>query len=124
VKDFGLSSRIQFLGARSDIPEVFGAADIFCQPNTGPEPFGIVFVEALYAGLPVVATRMGGAAEIVDESCGLLAEPDAQSVASALHRIVVEKELRQRLADGGPERARQLCDPGARIREIATAIGA
>ena len=122
VRDFGLSSRVQFLGARSDIPDVFGAADVFCQPNTGPEPFGIVFVEALYAGLPVVATRMGGAAEIVDDSCGLLAEPNPESVANALHSLVTDGTLRRRLSLGGPKRARELCDPEARIREIAQAI--
>jgi glycosyltransferase involved in cell wall biosynthesis len=122
VRDVGLTSRVQFLGARSDIPDVFGAADVFCQPNTGPEPFGIVFVEALYAGLPVVATRMGGAAEIVDESCGLLVEPSAELVASALHSMVVDSNLRRRLSRGGPKRARELCDPEARIREIAEAI--
>ena len=40
-------------------PRLLAAADIHCQPNTGPEPFGITFVEGLYAGLPVVSTRMG-----------------------------------------------------------------
>jgi len=122
VQDFGLSPRVHFLGARSDIPDVFAAADVFCQPNTGPEPFGIVFIEALYAGLPVVATRMGGAIEIVDDTCGLLVEPDADSVASALLALVTDKELRRRLSLGGPARARELCDPEARMHEIAAAI--
>ena len=48
---------------------LLAAADVFCQPNSGPEPFGIVFVEALYAGLPVIATAIGGAQEIVDAAC-------------------------------------------------------
>jgi glycosyltransferase involved in cell wall biosynthesis len=122
VCDSGLSSRVHFVGPRSDIPDVFAAADLFCQPNTGPEPFGIVFVEALYAGLPVVATNMGGAAEIIDGSCGLLPEPNADSVASALNRVVTEATLRQRFSAGGPERARRLCDPEARIRDILEAI--
>jgi glycosyltransferase involved in cell wall biosynthesis len=122
VREFELSSRVHFLGARSDISDIFGAADVFCQPNTGPEPFGIVFVEALYAGLPVVATRMGGAAEIVDDSCGLLAEPTTELVANALFSVVTDTDLRRRLSLGGPARARKLCDPELRIREIADAI--
>jgi len=70
--DLRISERVRFVGQRSDVPRLLAAADIFCQPNSGPEPFGIVFVEALYAGLPVVATAIGGAQEIVDGSCGRL----------------------------------------------------
>jgi glycosyltransferase involved in cell wall biosynthesis len=54
--DLRISERVRFVGQRSDVPRLLAAADIFCQPNSGPEPFGIVFVEALYAGLPVVAS--------------------------------------------------------------------
>lgn len=46
----GLADRVRFLGQRSDVPQLLAGADIFCQPNQGPEPFGIVFVEALWAG--------------------------------------------------------------------------
>ena len=48
------------------------AADVYFQPNTGPEPFGTAFVEALYAALPVVGTNVGGAAGIVTQDCGVL----------------------------------------------------
>ena len=47
----GIADRVRFLGQRADVSRLMAAADVFCQPNTGPEPFGIVFVEALYAGL-------------------------------------------------------------------------
>ena len=66
---------MRFLGQREDVPRLMAAADVFCQPNTGPEPFGIVLVEALYAGLPVVTSGFGGAAEIVDQTCGVLTAP-------------------------------------------------
>jgi glycosyltransferase involved in cell wall biosynthesis len=110
------------LGQRSDVPDLLQAADLFCQPNTGPEPFGIVFIEALYAGLPVVSTNMGGAAEIIDESCGLLTDPEPDAVADALYRLVTDSELRLRLASKAAKRARALCDPELRIRDIAEAI--
>ena len=53
------------------MPALLAAADLFCQPNTAPEPFGLSLVEALQAGLPVVTSGIGGACEIVDASCGV-----------------------------------------------------
>ena len=68
----GISGRVKFLGQRSDIRELLARADIFCQPNLQPEAFGLTFIEALAAGLPVVGSAVGGTAEIVDERCGIL----------------------------------------------------
>jgi glycosyltransferase involved in cell wall biosynthesis len=115
----GLLDRIRFLGQRSDVPQLLAGADIFCQPNQGPEPFGIVFVEALWAGLPVVTTAMGGALEILTESCGVLAEPDSpDSVAATLDRLIQSPELRLQLGKAGPARARHLCDPTAQMQVL------
>lgn len=106
-----VADRMQFLGQRSDIPHLLAAADIHCQPNLGPEPFGIVFVEALNAGLPVVTTAMGGALEIVDDTCGLLVPPrDVDDLAEALRRLIEDEQLRKKFADAGPARAAALCD--------------
>jgi glycosyltransferase involved in cell wall biosynthesis len=115
----GIADRVRFLGQRSDVPHLLAAADIHCQPNTGPEPFGIAFVEALYAGLPVVSTRMGGAAEIVTESCGVLVPPAAPAaLADALGALIADPAARARLALAGPERAHNLCDPRAAIGRL------
>jgi len=119
----GINDRVRFLGQRSDVPSLLAAADIFCQPNLGPEPFGIVFIEALAAGLPIVTTGMGGPKEIVDESCGIVAPPkNAYQVAAALERLIDSPELRCRLSRRGPERARELCDPGGRIPDLYQAL--
>lgn len=115
----GIGDRVHFLGQRSDVPGLLAAADIFSQPNLGAEPFGIVFIEALAAALPVVTTAMGGPREIIDESCGMVAPPgNADLVAAALQRLIDSADLRCRLGRRGPERARQLCDPSARITEL------
>ncbi|MGC3968262.1 MAG: glycosyltransferase [Pirellulales bacterium] len=56
-----IADRLTYLGDRNDIPSVMHAADVYCQPNVAPESFGITFVEALYAGVPVVTSEIGGA---------------------------------------------------------------
>jgi glycosyltransferase involved in cell wall biosynthesis len=89
------------------------AADVYCQPNAGPEPFGLAFVEALYAGLPVVTSGFGGAALIVDRTCGVLTIPaDAAAVATALRELIGDPARRRALGGAGPDRAESLCDPG------------
>jgi glycosyltransferase involved in cell wall biosynthesis len=119
----GIGDRVRFLGQRSDVPSLLAAADIFSQPNLGAEPFGIVFIEALAARLPVVTTAMGGPKEIVDESCGIVAPPkDADGIAAALRRLIDSADLRLRLGQHGPERARDLCDPSGRIPDLYRAL--
>ena len=107
----GIGERVRFLGQRSDVPRFLAAADIHCQPNTGAEPFGIAFIEALYAGLPVVTTAIGGACEIIDDLCGVLVPPaDQTALAASLRRLIRDRTLREQLGNGGPARARELCD--------------
>jgi glycosyltransferase involved in cell wall biosynthesis len=123
VERDGVADRVRFLGQRSDVPRLMAAADVFCQPNTGPEPFGIVFVEALYAGLPVVTSGFGGAVEIVDDSCGVLTPPgDAEAVAAALSGLVRDPDRRRALGARGPDRARALCDPARQMRRLADCV--
>jgi glycosyltransferase involved in cell wall biosynthesis len=115
----GIADRVRFLDERSDIPRLLRAADIYCQPNIEPESFGITLVEALNARMPVVTTGIGGANEILDETCGRLVAPrNAEELAAALKRLIEDADLRRQLAENGPPRARQLCDPPARIREF------
>ncbi len=115
--DLGIAQRVRFLGQRSDVPRLLAAADVHCQPNQGPEPFGIVFVEALAAGLPIVTFAMGGPREIVSPEVGLLV-PDDAALRDALERLVRDGALRRRLGAAGPRRARELCDPRSRMPAI------
>lgn len=120
AEKLGLLNRVAFLGQRDDIEQQLAAASIFCQPNSGPEPFGIVFIEALAAGVPVVTTRMGGAIEIVSPSCGILTEPgDADSLAGALRKLLNDAELRASLGAAGPARAAELCAPERQLPALA-----
>jgi len=115
----GIGNRVHFLGQRTDVPRLLAAADIHCQPNSGPEPFGIVFIEALHAGLPVVTTAIGGACEIVDATCGMLVPSrDAEALAGALRSLIENVNLRAQLGANGPRRARELCDPATQIERL------
>ncbi len=116
------SASVIFLGQRRDIFDLMRASDIHCQPNTSPEPFGIAFVEALHAQLPIVTTRMGGALEIVDDSCGVLVSPEPDSVAAALERLGSDPAERRRLGNNGPARARTLCDPHRQAEALRAAL--
>jgi glycosyltransferase involved in cell wall biosynthesis len=119
----GIDNRIRFLGQRADVPALLAAADIHCQPNTGPEPFGIAFVEALYAGLPVVTTAIGGAVEVVDASCGRLVQPaDVCALGDTLRELVRSENLRSELGAAGPQRAGQLCSPAMRVSELMSSL--
>ena len=119
----GIGHRVRFLGQRSDVPRLMRAADIYCQPNTSPEPFGVVFVEALFAGLPVVTSDFGGGAEIIDKSCGRLTPPgDPEAVAIALGELIRDPVRRAALGSGGPTRARELCDPARQLMRWAELV--
>ena len=120
----GISTRVRFVGERTDVLDLLSASDIYCQPNLAPEGFGISFIEAMAGGLPVVTTGIGGALEIVDDSCGVLVpHGDAPGmsalVAAALTRLISDRRERNRLGEGGRARARALCNPATQMRSIA-----
>jgi FkbM family methyltransferase len=118
-ESLGVARRVRFLGQRTDIPRLLAAADVHCQPNVEAEPFGVVFIEALSAGRPVVTTDLGGAREIVDDSCGILVPPgDTARLAESLRRLIDEPALRSSLGGHGPARARQLCDPTRQLSRL------
>ncbi|MFL6280579.1 MAG: glycosyltransferase family 4 protein [Vicinamibacterales bacterium] len=123
VRKLGLESRATFLGERRDVDRLMAGADVLAQSNIEPEPFGIIFAEALRAGVPVLTTNMGGAPEIVDDSCGLLVPPhDPAALAKALQSLVSDRALRDALGAGGPGRAAMLCDPSRVVAQLSEAV--
>jgi glycosyltransferase involved in cell wall biosynthesis len=125
VKKSGRAPRVHFLGERHDTSALYAAADIYCQPNTAPDAFGLSFVEALYAGLPVVTSALGGAREIVTETCGVLVPPaEPAALAAALEPLVRDGERRAALGLSGPARAAELCDPDRQIGRLRDCLQA
>lgn len=95
--ELAVGKRVHFLGRRDDMPELYGAADVFLLPSRY-ESFGLVCIEAMATGLPVVATRTGGVEDyLTDSRNGLLVHRDPASIASALQRLSGDPALRARL---------------------------
>jgi glycosyltransferase involved in cell wall biosynthesis len=85
----GLDGIVEWRGAvpRSELPDVFRSADAFVLPSQH-ESFGVVFIEALATGIPVIATRCGGPEEIVTDDDGLLIPvDDPQALALSMEQI-------------------------------------
>jgi glycosyltransferase involved in cell wall biosynthesis len=118
-----LRGRIHLLGERSDARELLRAADLLCQPSVTPEPFGVAIIEAMYAGLPVVVSDVGGPAEVVDRTCGFRVEPDdTEALARALGDLVADAALRARFSAAAPARARELCDPPRQLARLQAVL--
>lgn len=89
-----LGDRVSFSGWIDDVGAALAAADVFVLPSRD-EPFGIVVLEAMATGVPVVATRTQGPSEILSERCAFLAAPgDAGSLAAALRAALRDAALR------------------------------
>ncbi len=101
-----LGGSVEFLGFRSDVPELMAALDVLVHASTTGEPFGQVVIEGMAAARPVVATAGGGVPElIVDGESGLLVPMnDAPALATAIERLLGDPALRRRLAEGGRTR--------------------
>ena len=115
----GVGARVHFLGLRADIPEVLAAGDVFALASDW-EGTPLAVMEAMAAGLPVVATAVGGVPELVsDGETGLLAPAgDTRAFAGALSRVAGDAEMRGAMAGAARRRAERF-GVGAMVAEYA-----
>jgi glycosyltransferase involved in cell wall biosynthesis len=101
----GVAGRIHWLGHRRDVPHLLPALDVFVQPSLH-EGLPNAVLEAMAAGLPVVATAVGGTPEVVvDGITGLLVPPsDPDTLAQAITILLRDSGLRHKMARAGRER--------------------
>ena len=102
----GLGDCVSFLGSRSDVADLYRAADIAVHASTTPEPFGLVVPEAMASNCVVIAASSGGPAEVIIPGTGFLCDPSApEEYARALEQLVRDDSLRGAIAAAGPARA-------------------
>lgn len=102
----GLERRVVFAGARDDVPAWLGVLDVFALPSHA-EGTSVALLEAMAVGLPVVATRVGGSPDLVEDgACGRLTPPgDVDALAQALDGLLASPELRREYGTAARARA-------------------
>jgi glycosyltransferase involved in cell wall biosynthesis len=103
VKKLGLTGRTTFTGTRSDVASILSASDIFVLTSSGGDGLPLGILEAMAAGLPVVATACDGIPEAVkhEETGWLVDRGDARGLAAALQHLLHNPQLRCRLGTAG-----------------------
>jgi glycosyltransferase involved in cell wall biosynthesis len=109
IDRFGLAERVTVLPRlpREEIAELYRASDVLLFPVRWEEPWGLVPLEAMACGCPVIATARGGSAEYLQdrENCLVVPTADPSSLAGAVARLAEDVELRERLRSGGSRTA-------------------
>lgn len=107
ARDLAVGDRVVFAGYQGDTRRLYPLMDVFALASMH-EAFGLVLVEAMLAGVPVVATRVGGIPFVLDGGAGLLVPPGSpESIATEVARLLEDEHLRGSLGARGRERAEQ-----------------
>jgi glycosyltransferase involved in cell wall biosynthesis len=115
----GISDSVSFPGWQEDLAQVMAGWDIFALPSLD-EGFGFAALEAMAAGLPVVATNVGGLPElVVDGQTGwLVPARDPAMLADCLRRLIADAEKREAMGAAGRERARKQFSLARMVEQI------
>jgi glycosyltransferase involved in cell wall biosynthesis len=99
----GLAGQVGFTGFLEDVPAAMRSLDIIVHASTQPEPFGMVIIEGMACGKPVIASTAGGAAELYVDGESALAHQlgDPAALAQQIERLALDPQLRQRLGTAG-----------------------
>ncbi|MEI8349032.1 MAG: glycosyltransferase [Candidatus Omnitrophota bacterium] len=108
VQEYGLTEKILFLGEQTDVSASLGLFDIFVLPSLS-EGISLVLIEAMAAGLPIVATNVGGNSEVISdgENGFLVSSGDTAALSNAIARLLEDEGLRRRLSDANRHKATQ-----------------
>jgi glycosyltransferase involved in cell wall biosynthesis len=99
--ELGIESKVIFSGGRDDIPNIIRAMDVMVHASISPEPFGLVIIEGMASGVPVVASNRGGPVEIIEDGKdGFLINPEeTDTFAGRVIELLRDKSLRDKIAE-------------------------
>jgi glycosyltransferase involved in cell wall biosynthesis len=111
---------VRFLGFRSDSRRLIAASDVFAMPSP-EEPFGLVFIEAMAAGIPVLGIASGGAPEVVEDGVTGFLSPvgDVVALARNLERVLDDQRLHDEMGAAGRRRVDALFGADRMARDLA-----
>ena len=103
IREKGLENAVQLLGQVNDMPSFYRGLDIFVLPSIQPEPFGLVVIEAMGYGIPVIATNHGGPTEIVEDGAdGYLVDYNSpKQMAERINYLIENPERREKMGEMG-----------------------
>lgn len=115
IEKLDLNNNIELLGFQKDLKKYFSKMDVFVFPTYWPlEGFGLVLLEAMKAGIPIVTTNFGPVPEIVNDVAILVKPKDEKSLAEAIHNVLTDRKLAHDMVLKGSRRIKQFD-----IRKIA-----
>lgn len=112
--------RVEFLGRRNDVPDIFRSARVAVMPSIWPEAFGYAAIEAMACARPVIASRVGGLPEVVEHNVtGLLVPPgDPSALANAIKQLLDDPQRTQLMALAARQRVERLFTLDRQIQQI------
>src|SRR2546428_445 len=121
----GLGARVVFTGFRVDVPELLSEVAVSVLPFVSSEGLSNALLESMAAGVPVVATRVGGNAEAIEEGAtGLLVPPrDPRALSHAICQVLEDRELALRLGQAGRQRVAEYFSLERMVRETEDLYG-
>jgi glycosyltransferase involved in cell wall biosynthesis len=123
VEEHGLQSQVRFTGSRDDVADLVAAMDIVIHASIRPEPFGRVIIEGMALGKAVIATKMGGVPEFVQDSVtGKLVPPnDHQVLARTIVALLEDASYRTYLGNNGREEVERRFTMQRHVMEVTDA---
>lgn len=120
ARSLNLENALTFMGHQSAVNDFIQSADVIVHSSIRPEPFGLVILEAMNQGKPVVASNEGGPLEIVEDGVtGLLIPPnDPEQLANAILKLLQDKSLREKMGKAAHERVKEHFTPAKMIQAL------
>jgi glycosyltransferase involved in cell wall biosynthesis len=125
ASELSLNDRVHFLGHRNDVTRLMQAVDVMIHPSVAPEPFGRTLVEAMRAGVPVIATDTGAASDILEAGAAgtLVRANDADALIAAMAHVLANPTALAAQLEYAASRARTRYGVGKMLEAVSDLIG-